>query len=123
MVETVRFHAMEELQPFAHCTAHVTSRENALAVQDLGNMIVALNAQGVQPTCVQEKEFAMNLVAVSVLKDIEAQHAKRFVQVYRKQIYVQEEDLVMMMRTASVRRCLRAKIAKIMLYGSLWSSV
>lgn len=75
-----------------------------------------------QPTYAREKESAMNQVAVRVVKDIEALHAKRFVQVCRKQAYVQEGDFVTMKQIASARRCLKAKIARIMLYGSLWSS-
>jgi len=41
VVETVRFHAMEDLHPFVHCTAPVTSRESAPAVQDSGHLIAA----------------------------------------------------------------------------------
>lgn len=40
-VETVRFHAMEDLHPFVHCTAPVTSMEGAPAVQDSGHLIAA----------------------------------------------------------------------------------
>ncbi len=75
-----------------------------------------------QTTYAREKESAMNQVAVSVMKDIEALHAKRFVQVYRKQAYVQEGEFVTMMQAASAKRCLKAKIARIMLCGFLWSS-
>ena len=41
VVEIVRFHAMEDLHPFVHCTAPVTSRESAPAVQDSGHLIAA----------------------------------------------------------------------------------
>jgi hypothetical protein len=41
VAEIVRFHAMEDLQPYAHCTAHATQKESVLACQASGLLIAA----------------------------------------------------------------------------------